>query len=116
MIVHTLLKGHYVRTLQPPVERLGVPLSILAMRVSDEGHIAVHCRQQLGHKINQVSRAPSYGHYVEIQPTAIHIMIDFEQVQDEISRINNVDIRFFSRPVSKETILSFSRFSSRSTV
>ena len=55
VIIHTLLKGHYVRTLQPPMERPGASLNIPAMCISDEGQIAIHCRQQLGsNKINQV--------------------------------------------------------------
>ncbi|KAJ8020057.1 Neurobeachin-like protein 1 [Holothuria leucospilota] len=53
VIVHTLLKGHYIRTLNPPNEK-GLSITIPALAISDEGHIIIHCRQ-LGRRANEES-------------------------------------------------------------
>ncbi|XP_071822216.1 neurobeachin-like protein 1 isoform X2 [Apostichopus japonicus] len=53
VIVHTLLKGHYIRTLKPPNEN-GQEITIPLLAISDEGHIIIHCRH-LGRKANQES-------------------------------------------------------------
>ncbi|XP_077997957.1 neurobeachin-like protein 1 isoform X2 [Glandiceps talaboti] len=44
-IIHTVRKGHYVRTLRPPCEDL-LSLSIPLIAVSEEGHVAVYCEQR----------------------------------------------------------------------
>ncbi|XP_072180695.1 neurobeachin-like protein 1 [Diadema setosum] len=49
IIVNTILKGHYVRTLRPPCDP-NAPLSIPCLAISEEGQIIVHLRQPAASK------------------------------------------------------------------
>ncbi|XP_006816022.1 neurobeachin-like protein 1 [Saccoglossus kowalevskii] len=44
-IIHTVRKGHYVRTLRPTSDD-PLPMSIPLLAVSEEGHIALYCEQR----------------------------------------------------------------------
>ncbi|XP_071791552.1 neurobeachin-like protein 1 [Asterias amurensis] len=43
VIIHTIMKGHYVRTLRPSALNLPLPISIPCLTISNEGHIAALC-------------------------------------------------------------------------
>nr|XP_054753108.1 neurobeachin-like protein 1 [Lytechinus pictus] len=49
IIVNTILKGHYIRTLRPPNDP-NAPLSIPCLAISEEGHIIIHLRQPAASK------------------------------------------------------------------
>ncbi|XP_033101707.1 neurobeachin-like protein 1 [Anneissia japonica] len=49
VIIHTVRKGHYIRTLQPQCKE-GLGLYIPRLAISDEGHIVLHCQQIKGNK------------------------------------------------------------------
>lgn len=46
MIIHTVRKGHYMRTLRPSYTP-GYGLSIPMLAVDEMGHIVVYCRETL---------------------------------------------------------------------
>ena len=53
IIVNTILKGHYVRTLRPPCDP-AAPLAIPCIAISEEGQIIIHLRQPAASKHMQV--------------------------------------------------------------
>ncbi|XP_038073345.1 neurobeachin-like protein 1 isoform X2 [Patiria miniata] len=53
VIIHTIMKGHYVRTLRPPVLDPQAPITIPCLALSDEGHVAAVCTPQYSKKTSQ---------------------------------------------------------------
>ncbi|XP_022079256.1 neurobeachin-like protein 1 [Acanthaster planci] len=53
VIIHTIMKGHYVRTLRPPALDPQAPLTIPLLALSDEGQVAAVCMPQYGKKASQ---------------------------------------------------------------
>ncbi|XP_071942779.1 neurobeachin-like protein 1 [Antedon mediterranea] len=49
VIIHTVRKGHYIRTLQPECQQ-GLRLYIPRLAISEEGHIVLHSQQLKGNK------------------------------------------------------------------